>query len=150
VLYQFAAMILDGGAELESGDAAGHLGVAHALVGHLRAFGLNASRGRLVLPLSVFTSNGVTEGEIFSGTVSEGLLAAHAQLLELAREHLHKAAGAVALLPRELRPAFAMIGLLNSELRGIEARAEAPFAPPPRLSDWRKIVALALWGWRNG
>src|SRR5690606_40306165 len=107
VLYQLAAMVLNDGRELESGDAAGHLGVAHALVGHLRAFGLNASRGRLFLPLSVFAANGVTEGEIFSGTVSEGLLAAHHQLTELAREHLDKADAAIGRLPRPLRSAFA-------------------------------------------
>src|SRR5690606_2569509 len=38
-LYQLAAMILNGGRPVENGDAAGHLGVAQALIGHLRAFG---------------------------------------------------------------------------------------------------------------
>jgi phytoene synthase len=150
VLYQLSAMILNSGAELPSGDAAGHLGVAHALIGHLRAFGLNASRGRLYLPLAVFTSNGVTEDEIFSGTVSEGLLAAHAQLIALAKDHLHKSSSEIAALSKPLRPAFAMIGLLQSQLRGIEAQSETPFAPPRELGDWRKIMTLALWGWRHG
>jgi len=150
VLYQFAAMILNGGAEVETGDAAGHLGVAHALIGHLRSFGLNASRGRLFLPLAVYASAGVGEGEIFSGTVSEGLLAAQAHLIEAAREHLHKSSAATARLPRHLRPAFATIGLLNSQLGGIERQAETPFAPPHELADWRKIAALVIWGMRNG
>ncbi len=150
VLYQLAAMILNEGKEVETGDAAGHLGVAHALVGHLRAFGFNASRGRLFLPLSIFTASGVREGEIFSGTVSEGLLAAHAQLIDLAGDHLHKASAAIAGLPHNLRPAFAMIALLSSELRVIEAQSEAPFAPPREPADWRKIAALVLWGLRNG
>ena len=59
VLYQLAAMILNGGGPVETGDAAGHLGVAHALIGHLRAFGYNASQGRIFLPWSVFAANGV-------------------------------------------------------------------------------------------
>lgn len=150
VLYQLAAMILGGGAEPESGDAAGHLGVAHALVGHLRAFGLNASRGRLFLPLSVFYANGVDEAEIFTGTVSEGLLAAHAELIGLARAHLAKAADAIDALPRRLRPAFAMISLLSSELADVERRGETPFAPPRDMADWRKIVRLGWWSWRKG
>ncbi len=150
VLYQLAAMILNEGREVETGDAAGHLGVAHALVGHLRAFGFNASRGRLFLPLSIFTASGVREAEIFSGTVSEGLLSAHAQLIDLAGDHLHKASTAIAGLPRNLRPAFAMIALLSSQLKQIEAQSEAPFAPPREPADWRKIAALVLWGLRNG
>ena len=150
VLYQLAAMILNEGREVETGDAAGHLGVAHALIGHLRAFGLNASRGRLFLPLSIFTSNGVREPEIYAGTVSEGLLAAHAQLMELAREHLHNSSLEIAGLPRQVRPAFAMIALLSSQLRAIEAQSETPFAPPRELADWRKIAALVIWGLRNG
>lgn len=149
VLYQLAAMILNGGAEIETGDAAGHLGVAQALVGHLRAFGLNASRGRIVLPWSVFAANGVREGELFAGRVSEGMLAAHAQLIDLAREHLAKAEAAIAKLPKTLRPAFAPVALQRPYLKRIERQAETPFAPPADLADWRKIAALTLWSLRN-
>ncbi len=149
VLYQLAAMILNEGVEVETGDAAGHLGVAHALIGHLRAFGLNASHGRLFLPLTAFVANGVREAEIFSGTVSEGLLAAHAQLTSLAHDHLRRAEAAVAVLPRALRPAFAMIGLLASQLKLVEAQNETPFAPPREIADWRKIALLSWWTFRN-
>lgn len=150
VLYQLAAMVLNDGRELESGDAAGHLGVAHALIGHLRAFGLNASRGRLFLPLSVFAANGVRESEIFSGTVSEGLLAAHAQLLELASEHLQKAESAARGLPRAVRPVFAMIGVLSLQLKSVEAGSETPFSAPREIAEWRRIAALTWWVWRRG
>lgn len=150
VLYQMAAMILNDGEDVSSGDAAGHLGVAHALIGHLRAFGLNASRGRLFLPLEVFSANGVRESELFTGTISEGLLAAHAQLTDLAQNHLCKADAAIRALPRPLRPAFAMISLLSSQLRIVEAGAETPFAVPPDAADWRKIARLAGWTWRFG
>jgi 15-cis-phytoene synthase len=149
ILYQLVAMILNGGEEVETGDAAGHLGVAHALIGHLRAFGLNASRGRLFLPLSIFAANGVREAEIFSGTVSEGLLAAHEQLTGLARDHLRRADAAIGALAKPLRPAFAMLGLLAAQLRRVEARNETPFVPPPDLADWRKIAALAWWTLRS-
>ena len=149
VLYQLAAMILNGGTQIETGDAAGHLGVAHALVGHLRAFGFNAARGRIFLPWSVFAANGVREGEVFAGTVSEGLLAAHAQLLDLADEHLARAETAIAALPRPLRPAFAPAALLRTYLKAAQAQAEAPFAPPREIADWRKIALMAWWAWRQ-
>lgn len=149
VLYQLAAMVLNGGKELAGGDAAGHLGVAHALVGHLRAFGYNASQGRIFLPWSVLAANGVREGEVLTGTVSEGLLAARAQFVDLAREHLAKAGAAIAALPASLRPAFAPVALLGRYLVLVEAAEEAPFAPPRDVADWRKIAAMGWWSWRQ-
>jgi phytoene synthase len=145
VLFQLAAVILNDGQPVETGDAAGHLGVAQALVGHLAAFGYNASKGRLFLPWSVFAANGVHEQEIFEGRVSEGLLAALAQLHDLAREHRAKADIAIAGLPRTLRPAFAMIALLPSRLSALERGQESPYSPPRELPDWRKIAALWWW-----
>ena len=149
VLYQLAAMILNDGAEIETGDAAGHLGVAQALIGHLRAFGHNASRGRIVLPWSIFAANGVNEGELFAGQVSEGLLAAYAQIIDLAREHLGKAEAAIAQLPKQLRPAFAQAALQRIYLKQIERQSSTPFAPPTDLADWHKIAAISLWSLRK-
>ena len=150
VLHQLAAMILNEGNPVDAGDAAGHLGVAQALTGHLRAFALNVSRGRLFLPLSVFTSNGVTEAEIFAGQTSEGLLAAHAQLTNLAADHLRKATVAIAALPKPLRPSFASAGLLPTQLRLVESQNEMPFSPPREIADWHKIALMTWWTWRNG
>lgn len=150
ILFQLAAMILKSGVPVESGDAAGHLGVAQAYFGHLAAFGSNASRGRIVLPWTVLTAAGVTEGEVFSGTISEGLLEGLAVIRDLAREHLDKATLAISVLPRPLRPAFAMIALLHSRARALERSAERPFAPQTELADWRKLAALWWWALRNG
>ncbi len=149
VLFQYAAMILNDGAPVEPGDAAGHLGVAQALLGHLRAFGLNASRGRVFLPLSVFAACGVRESEIFAGTDSEGLRAAHAQFSEMAGDHLAKARAAIAAGPAKLRPAFALLPVLDLQMRTVERANAAPLSPVPDVPDWRKIAAMALWGWRN-
>lgn len=149
VLYQFAAMVLNGGDEVETGDAAGHLGVAHALVGHLRAFGFNASTGRIFLPMSIFSANGVTDGEILAGQESEGLFAALAQIADLAAEHIGAADSATRRLPRRLRPAFAPLALLRGQLKRATATSR-PFASLPDIPDWRKIGALQLWALRNG
>ena len=145
-LYQLAAMVLNGG-PVEPGDAAGHLGVAHALVGHLRAFGYNASKGRIVLPSDVFATCGVSEADVRAGNVSENLSIALTRFTELAAEHLGKADAAIAALPRELRSVFAPIALLRSQLKRLNL--DAPFTPQPDLADWQKIAVLGWWKLRR-
>lgn len=146
-LYQLAAMVLNGGRPVEPGDAAGHLGVAHALIGHLRAFGYNASKGRLVLPRDVFATCGVKEADVRAGKETENLSVALTRFAELAGEHLRKADAAIAALPRELRSGFAPIAILRSQLKRLNL--DAPFAPQPDLPDWQKIAALGWWKLRR-
>jgi phytoene synthase len=147
VLYQLAAMALNRGAEIETGDAAGHLGVAQALVGHLRAFGYHAARGRIFLPWAVLAANGVLEADVLAGRPGESLLAARRQLAELAREHLAQASAAAGRLPRPLRSVFAPIALLAAQLKRADVTAERTFSAPPDLADWQKLAILALRGW---
>jgi phytoene synthase len=147
-LYQLAAMILNAGRPVETGEAAGHLGVAHALVGHLRAFGYNASQGRLFLPFDVFSICGLSEEEVLSGNPGERVTIALTRLSETAAEHLGKADAAIRELPAPLRPAFAPIALLRMELRALDL--ERPYTPPAEIADWRKIAALTWWRLRNG
>jgi 15-cis-phytoene synthase len=147
VLHQLTAMILNGGRPVEAADAAGHLGVAQALAGHLRAFGYNAAHGRIFLPWSVFAANGVVEEDVLAGKTREGLASGRRQLLELARSHLGTARGAVGALPRALRPAFAGMALLPAQLERIAASESEPFATPSDIADWRKIVLLARQAW---
>jgi phytoene synthase len=148
-LYQLAAMILNDGETIETGDAAGHLGVAHAMIGHLRAFGYVSSRGRIMLPWSILAANGVTEDDVFSGRVSEGIVEALGQISELAAGHLTKADAAIATLPGKLKPAFAPIAVLSAQLALYSGRSPGPFATAPDDADWRKISRLAWWSWRN-
>ncbi len=148
VLYQLAAMILNGGKPIEPGDAAGHLGVAHALVGHLRAFGYNASRGRIFLPWDVFATCGVSDAEVLAGKPSDGLAVALTKLSELAAEHLAAARAALSALPRPLRGAFAPIAVLEPQRRRLNP--DAPFSASPDLADWIKIARLAVWKLRTG
>ncbi|KRA42660.1 phytoene/squalene synthase family protein [Devosia sp. Root635] len=147
-LYQLAAMILNEGETIETGDAAGHLGVAHAMIGHLRAFGSVSAHGRIMLPWSIFAANGVQEGEIFSGTESDGLSEALGQIGELAAEHLAKAEAAIASLPGKLKPAFASIAVLKAQ-HALLGRRPGIFTPAADDPDWRKIALLAWWSWRN-
>jgi len=148
VLFQLAAMLLNGGEELP-GDAAGHFGVARALVGHLRAFGYNASRGRIFLPLNVFAANGVADTVILGGQEQPELHAALGQLGDMALEHLTKGELALAELPRVTRSAFAVTACLRPQL-ALLRRYGKPFAVSPDLSDWRKLLAMGWWQLRRG
>ncbi|QQR40811.1 phytoene/squalene synthase family protein [Devosia rhizoryzae] len=148
-LLQLSAMILNNGEPVEPGDAAGHLGVAQAMIGHLRALGYISSQGRIMLPWSILEANGVIESELFTGQDSEGLHAALSQVAELADAHLAKARTAIAALPPKLRSAFAIIALLESELANWKRSATNHFAPPRDQPDWQKIARLTLWSLRN-
>jgi len=148
-LFQLAAMILNGGEPVEPGDAAGHLGVAQAMIGHIRALGHVSAQGRIMLPWTILEANGVTEGELFAGRDSEGLHAALGQIAELAEGHLRQAQAAIAALPASLRPAFAAVSLLERQLADWKRSPASPFAPPPDAPDWRKIVRLVWWALRN-
>ncbi len=140
-LYQLGAMILAGGKPVDAADAAGHLGVAHALIGHLRAFAYNASQGRIFLPWSVFAANGAKESDVLSGTGSDAIVAALGQVGELAADHLGKARAAIRALDPALKPVMAPLALLDAQRRKL--RPAQPFAPQPDIADWRKLLLLA-------
>lgn len=142
VPLQLAAMITHAGAARLSADTAGHLGVALALFGHLSAFGFNAARGRIFLPLSVFAAHGVSEHDILSRKNSPSLRAALDQIADMAREHLSRARDGLHRLPRDVRPAFAQIAMIDARARG---RAD-PFAPPRPRAGWGALARLMWFG----
>lgn len=148
ILYALAATILAKGALVNSADAAGHMGVAHALIGHLRAFGYNAARARIFLPKSILDANGVTEAALFAGQSNSALAAASVQFRDLARAHLLQAADAFATLPAPVRPAFAQFPILAHQLDALDRFAETPLQTPPDWPDWRKIAAILGWSVR--
>lgn len=149
VLYQYGAMVLTGGSAQEAADAAGHLGVAQALCGHIRAFGYNASRGQLFLPLSIFSAHGVGEADILAARESAGLSAALGQIAEMAHTHAAAARTAIAKLPAVVRPAFASLALVEADLRALPAQIASPFAAHPRPSAFGRLWTLLLWSVRN-
>jgi len=149
VLYQFSSMIMNGGNDAGAADAAGHIGVAHALIGHLRALPVTASRAQLFLPLSVFKAHGVQESEIFARRETPEIIAACTQLREFARDHLAKAEAATVALPLAIRPAFAQATVLRSQLKALEDYSTLPFVTPPDLADWQKLGKMAWWVLRH-
>ncbi len=148
VLYQYAAMVLSGGEAAETSDASGHLGVAHALIGHLRALGHNAAHGRIFLPWSRFAAHGVGEQELFAGRDTEGVKRAVSQLTETAATHLDTAREAIGAQPKHIRPAFAILPVLQAQLKALKKR-ENSLDTPRNAADWQDILRVTLWAMRN-
>jgi len=147
-IIQYAAAILCGGAMPENGDAAGHLGVATALIGHLRAFGYNAARGRIFLPLSIFTAHGVTDQQILAGNESKELAGALSAVREAATAHLDLAEQALPALSPPAGTAMISIPVLRTHLNRLE-KANAPFSVPQDPADWHKLWMMWRWAARH-
>ncbi|MCD7061046.1 phytoene/squalene synthase family protein [Pelagibacterium xiamenense] len=150
ILYQYAAMILSGGSAETAADASGHLGVAQALSGHMKAFGFNAARAQIFLPLQIFTAHGVTEKEIYAGSASDRMAEALAQIGDIAREHAEKARSAIGALPKSVRPAFAPIALVEADLTRLERDPLSVLKTLPQRSPLGRLSRLIWWGLRNG
>ncbi len=142
IVYQYAATILGDGTAPDTGDAAGHLGVGLAYLGHVRAFGFNSARGRIFLPLDIFAENAVSDGDILAHRNGDGVRAALARCHALGLDHLAKARSAMRSLPRRFRPAFAHIALVDAR----PPSGTDPFAPPRQASDVRKLMRLMWFG----
>ena len=142
VPLHLAATILNQGRPLRNGDAAGHLGVAMAYLGHVRAFGFNATRGRLFLPLAVFEEAGASLNAVLARRDTPGLRAGLDRCRVLGAEHLRKARAALADLPRPVRPAFAPIAMVDARAH----RIADPFAPPAPEADWLRLLRLMWFG----
>ena len=142
VPLHLAAVILNEGRPLRNGDAAGHLGVAMSYFGHVRAFGFNAARGRLFLPLSVFEEQGASANAVLARRDTPEIRAGLDRCRALGATHLEKARKALADVPRPIRPAFAPIAMIDARAH----RPADPFAPPAPEAEWLKLLRLMWFG----
>jgi 15-cis-phytoene synthase len=131
-LFALAAQILSGG---EADAVADPVGIAHAIVGLLRAFPLHAARHQLYVPIEILRAHQVQTEDLFAGRASAGLSAALADLRSLARQHLAAASKHLAELPRAALPAFLPVALVGPSLHRMD-RSDA--CVPAELSAWRR------------
>jgi phytoene synthase len=64
MLFRLDALILARGRDLGGADAAGHAGVAYAMVGLMRALPLTSARGQVFLPVDILARHGVSRHDI--------------------------------------------------------------------------------------
>ncbi|HWJ71807.1 MAG TPA: phytoene/squalene synthase family protein [Kaistia sp.] len=137
VLIQFAAMILAGGKDPGTADAAGHAGVALAIVGLLRALPTHAQRQQLYLPGDMMQAAGVSAEDIFAGRVTPGLRTLLADLRAVARGHLAEARRRLEAADRIVLPAFLPLALVEPLLARMERSGHDPLKGMAELAPWR-------------
>jgi phytoene synthase len=131
-LISLAALIL-AGAEFEA--VAAPAGIASGLAQILRAFPVHVARRQLYLPTEILERHPVHLHDVFAGRSSPGLVAAFAELRDVARGHLAKVGQELKALPQDSMPAFLPLATVRPWLDRSE-RSD-PFAPI-ELAPWRR------------
>ncbi|MDQ0512317.1 phytoene/squalene synthase family protein [Ancylobacter amanitiformis] len=143
-LIRLAGLVLTGGADRNSADAAGHAGVAYAVAGLLRAFPIHARRGQCYVPLDILASHGLKREDAVSGKASPALRAVLGDMRVLARKHYELALAHLAGRDPALLPAFLPLVLVPGDLARME-RAHDPFVSVPAAGPLTRLWHL----WRG-
>jgi len=141
-LFRLGALILGQGRDLGGADAAGHAGVAYAMVGLLRALPLTSVRGQVYLPGDVLARHGVSRDDIVGRRDGPGLRAALAELRGRARAHLADALRLARESPRDIAPAFLPLACLPLYVARMERAAYSPFDTVVDAPQWRRQWTL--------
>jgi 15-cis-phytoene synthase len=141
-LFRLGALILGQGRDLGGADAAGHAGVAYAMVGLLRALPLTSVRGQVYLPVDMLARHGVSREDIATRRDSPGLRMALAEMRAHARRHLDAARNLVARAASEIAPAFLPLATLPPYLARMERANYSPFETIVEAPQWRRQWAL--------
>ena len=110
----------------------------YAMMGLLRALPWHAARGQVYLPSDLLARHGASREDILSGRMTPGLAAALAEMRATARDHLARGLAELQAMPREFRPAFLPVVLVEPYLKLMERGDFNPFRTPADLPQWRR------------
>lgn len=137
-LIQLASIILAGGQNPGTADAAGHAGVAYALTGIMRALPIHIGRGQTFLPMGMISTRSVDVRALFAGKTTLELRTLLADLRTIARQHLVEAEREIADLALPVRAAFLPLALLRPYLERMDRADYDPFTRRVELPAWRR------------
>ena len=120
-----------------------HAGIAQGIVRVIARLPRDAVRRQLYLPEEVLVQHGVTDEQIFARQPLPEVGTVCMQLLTEARTHRDAALALLAEVPREARPAFLQLALLDHDLDALGRATRDPFAPYEPQSRLR--VLWTLW-----
>ena len=141
-LARLAVGALGGGAGAR--QAAGHVGIAWALTGLLRAVPFHASAGRLYLPADLLAAAGVTRGEVLSGRPPAGLSVVAKQVADAARVHLDAARALRGEVPRDALAALLPATLAARDLARLAHARHDVFDPGLAASGLGRKLRLVV------
>jgi phytoene synthase len=139
---QLAALILAGGADPGTADAAGHAGVAYALTGLLRALPIHSARGQCYLPADLMAKHGVDRADLHAGKMSAALGSLLAELSARIRGHLTAVSSGIAGISPAYRAAFLPVALCEPYLRKMQRPGFDPLRVIADLSPLRRHWVL--------
>ena len=137
-----AASILSGHSPARFADAAGHGGVALAVVRTMESFPVWAARGQCLLPKDMMEEAGLARDVLRAGQPTEELTNALVRFAAYGAEHLDKSAQSLREMPRAAYPGFLPLALVRSSLKATLRWAANPFAKPLSMPRWRRLFGL--------
>jgi phytoene synthase len=137
-LFCLAALILDGDEAAASLDAANHAGIAYGMTTLIRALPWHCARCHVFVPVGILQAHGASRDDFAAGHASPEILAALAELRDVARAHLDIFYAALPSLPEKSRPAFLPVCLCEPYLRLMEKPDYDPFKTVIELPQWRR------------
>lgn len=145
---RLAARIAAGGRDLDQADASAPAALALALARMLAALPFKAGAAPTLFPGDVARRHGATLEDLHARRVVSGVLAACAELRDLARARLAEAERRLKTSPPSILPAFVPLGALRLDLERLERHAARPFDPAGEPSPLRR--QWAIWRWARG
>jgi NADH dehydrogenase [ubiquinone] 1 alpha subcomplex assembly factor 6 len=136
-----------GVAEEAAHEAGQHIGIAWAIVGHLRAAAFHARRGKVFLPADLL--EGGAADDLRSGRASPALVAVTQRLTELAEEHMTAARDVAPQVPAKALPALLLAPLMRAYLRRIHNQNDNLFSTKLEISKPERQCLLAWSAFRK-
>jgi 15-cis-phytoene synthase len=137
-LFRLATLVLDGDEAVASLGVSGHAGIAYGITGLMRSLPWHSAHGALFVPAEILQAHGVEPDEFAALRTSSALLAALADLRNLARRHLDIFGPQLHSLPEKSQPAFLPICLCEPYLQLMEKPGYDPFRTIVELPQWRR------------
>jgi len=137
-VMQLGAIILAGGGDPGSAEAAGYAGVAAALTTILGSLPLTASRGQCYLPADRLAAEGAEPGNLRAGEATAGVRSTVGEVAMLARDRLAAARQAMMGLDRAILPAFLPAATVEPVLSRMDGAGFDPFRQVADISPLRR------------
>lgn len=146
---QQAALDLLGIRSAAADRAVEHVGIAWALVGHLRATPFHAQHRRLYLPQDRLSAANVDIDDVVEGRPGPGLATVAREVAVRAAEHINAARALRRELPRATIPALLPAVLAGAHLRRLESAQYNLFSPDLQRPVPFDVLRLSWAAWRG-
>ncbi|MCB1488157.1 MAG: phytoene/squalene synthase family protein [Bauldia sp.] len=141
-IIQLGAIMLAGGKDVGTAEAAGFAGVAQSIARMLASLPLSAARGQCYLPADRLAASGTSLADLRAGQTTDGIRTVVGELAERARERLSEARRSMAGLDKTVLPAFLPVAVVEAQLKAVAHPARDPLRNVVEISPFREQWAI--------